>query len=479
LREMLTSLVVVAALVLGGRYAGPWLLERVAALRNREIFTLTIVLFGLGAAYVTSEFGLSLALGAFLAGLVISESPYGLQALSDVLPFRDTFSGIFFISIGMLLDLQYVVGHYPLLLGAATAIVVGKAVIAAGAVRFLKWPTDVSVLSGLGLAQVGEFSFVLALVGRPLGLLGADAYQFFLATSVLTMLVAPFVIAAGPGVARLVCRVLRQQPVEILPHEESDIAELDDHVIIVGYGLNGRNLARVLEAAGIPYVILEQNGHVVRRARAERKPIFFGDGTRREVLERVGIERARVVVFAIASSSDERRGVALARHLNPDVRIVIRTRYVAATEDLFRAGANVVVPEEFETSIEIFSRVLRMYGVPGNVIEREIQAVRGEAYEMFRGLSIPNLRLDALEQLGVRSTLETIEVEEGAPAIGGSPVTLGLRRETGATVIAAVRDGVAHTVPDPSFRFRPGDIVVLVGDGEALSRAGALFRRRN
>jgi CPA2 family monovalent cation:H+ antiporter-2 len=476
LRDMGISLAVVGTLVVGGRYAAPWVLERIVALRNREIFTLTIVLFGLGSAWLTAEFGLSLALGAFLAGLVISESPYGIQAMSDVLPFRDTFSGIFFISIGMLLDLQFVGAHLAAVLGLTAGILMLKALIAAGATRSLRWPTGVSVQTGLGLAQVGEFSFVLALVGLPLGLLSAEAYQYFLATSVLTMLAAPFVIAASPWVANLTCRLVRESPIEILPHEERGIAELDDHVIIVGYGLNGRNLARVLGAAKIPHVILEQNGHVVRSAHREKNPIYFGDGTRREVLERVGIERARIVVFAIASVSDERRGVTMARHLNPAVSIVVRTRYVSATEDLLRAGADVVVPEEFETSIEIFSRVLRMYGIPGNLIEREVAAVRGEAYEVFRGLAVPDLRLDALQRLGVRTEIDTIEVEEHARAVDGNPVTLGLRHATGATVIAVVRDGVAHHLPDPEFNFRRGDTVVLVGDRDALVRARAVFR---
>jgi len=472
------SLAVLAVLVLGGRLVVPRVLERVVALRNREIFTLSIVLFGLGAAYVTASFGLSLAIGAFIAGLVIAESEYGLQALSDVLPFRDTFSGIFFISVGMLLDTGLLVQRPAVLLGAAAAVLLLKAAVATAATYSLGRSLQVSVMSGLALAQVGEFSFVLAGAAAPLGLLPGDGFQLFLGASVATMLVTPFVIGGAAPLADVVCRVARRPAIELLPHEADEVARLHDHVIIVGYGFNGRNLARVLRAAGIAYVILEQNGQVVRRARLEREPIFFGDGTRHDVLERVGLARARVIVFAISAPAAERRGVAVARQLNPNARIVVRTRYLAAMGDLARAGADEVVPEEFETSVEIFARVLRLYGVPSNTIEREVEAVRGEHYGVLRGIALPSLKLDALKQLGVHAALDTVAVEEGARAIGESPITLDLRRQTGATLIAVVRDGKAFYTPDPAFRFRAGDTVVLAGEGETLARACAMFRAR-
>ncbi len=385
LRDVGVGVVVVGALILGGRVLVPRVLERIATVSNREIFTLCIMFFGLGAAFVTSSFGLSLAIGAFIAGLVISESEYGMQALSDVLPFRDTFSGIFFISVGMLLDIGRLLADPLPFLSVALGIVLLKATVAGAATHSVGRSLEVSVMAGLALAQVGEFSFVLAAVAVRAGLLGADNYQTFLGASVVSMLAAPFLISAADRVANFVCRITRRPALEILPHEAREIAGLKDHVIIVGYGLNGRNLARVLKVAGIPYVILEQNGQTVRRARLEREPIFFGDGTRPDVLERVGISRARVVVFAISAPAAEHRGVAVARKLNPHVRIVVRTRYVASIPELERAGADQVVPEEFETSVEIFARVLRIYGVPSDVIQREIEAVRSEHYGVLRG----------------------------------------------------------------------------------------------
>ncbi len=478
LGEMALSVGVVAGLVLAGRYVVPWILERVVGLRNREVFTLCVVLFGLGAAWVTAHFGLSLALGAFIAGLVVSESEYGLQALSDVVPFRDTFSSIFFMSVGMLLDPAFVAGRPLVVAGATLGLMVLKAAIAGGATISLGRSLTVGARAGLGLAQVGEFSFVLAMVAVPLGLLEPAAHQLFIAVSVLSMFATPFVIAGSRGLAERLARLGGGSVLDVEPDQAAELERLHDHVVIVGYGINGSNLARVLRAAGIRYVILEQNGQLVRHAQRDGEPIYFGDGTSREVLHQAGLERARALVLAIASPEDERRGVAVARDMSPTVRIVVRTRYVSEMTELRRLGADDVVPEEFETSLEIFSRVLRLYGVPSNVIAREVEAARGAHYEMLRGLALPDLRLDELRHLGVHAVLDTVQVEPGARAAGQGMAALRLRQETGATVIAVVREGQAVPNPPPDFPFQAGDIVVLVGDRESLNRGVEIFRCR-
>ncbi len=290
------------------------------------------------------------------------------------------------------------------------------------------------------------------------------------------MLATPFMIArarpTADGIERLLGRSRFTAP---LPDEESTV-RLKDHTIIVGYGFSGRRLARVLDSARLPYVVLEQNGQAVRSARREGVPIFFGDGTRRAVLERVGCERARVILFVISSLADERRGVVVARELNPAVRIIVRTRFVRAIEDLTRLGASEVVVEEFEASVELFALVLEFYEVPSNTIRRELDAVRSEHYSMLRGESRPDLQLDTLRHLGIHSALDLVQVEEGAPAVGGNAGTLNLRRDTGASLVAVVRDGKAFYKRDATFQFRVGDTAVLVGEQEALERGAALFR---
>jgi len=474
LLDTLGSLALVTGLLLGGRLVVPLLLDRIVQLRNREIFTLSIALLGLSAAYATASFGLSLAIGAFIAGLVISESEYGLQALSDIRPFRDTFSGIFFTSVGMLLDVSIIATQPATLLAAIGALLVLKVATATVAVRSLGRPLITSIVAALGLAQVGEFSFVLAGAGFELGLFDGPGYQLFLAVSVLTMLATPILI----GVARpLAERLVRGKRVGGQSVDAVEVArELEGHAIIVGYGLSGRHLASVLRQAGLPYVALEQNGPAVRAARRLGVKIVYGDGTSPDVLERVGIKRARTIIFAISSPADERRGVAQVRKLNPAVRIVVRTRFVLSIQDLMELGASHVIVEEFEATIELFARILELYEIPTNIIRRELDALRAEHYGLLRGDAGPDLRLDALRHLGIHSALELLEVEEGSETVGENPTTLDLRKATGAVVIAVIRDGRAFYKPDPEFYFRVGDTAVLAGEAAELKRAAALFR---
>ena len=475
--EVATSLLVVAVLMLAGRVAVPWILDRVVLLKNRELFTLCVAFVGVGAAFVTASFGLSLALGTFLAGLVISESEYGLQAVSDVRPFRDTFSGIFFISVGMLLDIGFVGSRPVLVLGAAVAILLLKIAMTTGAVLTLRRGFRTSLISGISLAQVGEFSFILASVAAPLDLFVDHHYQLFIASSVLTMMLTPFLVAGARPVTERLSRLLRIPEVSLDPAEQVEFANLHDHAIIVGYGLGGQHLARVLRAAGLTYVVLEQNGEAVRRGREEGDRVLFGDGTRQAVLEKVGITNARVVVFAIADPTQERRGVANAHRLNPSARILVRTRYVAAIDELMRLGATEVVVEEFEATLELFARVLEFYEIPTNTIHRELDAVRNEHYRVLREGSLADLKLDALRHLGIHGALDVVEVEDGAAALGENSTSLNLRRVTGAIVIAVVRSGKALYRRDPAFNFRAGDAVVLVGDREALEAAARLFKK--
>jgi K+:H+ antiporter len=477
LRSMLVAVVVTGTMLVVGRTLVPRLLSRVVAMRNQEIFTLVVVAIGLGAAFVTSTFGLSLALGAFLAGLIISESEYGLQALADVLPFRDTFSGIFFISVGMLLDMHYLVGHVLLVLGTAIGIVILKALIAGVVVRWVRRSTRVGIISAIGLAQVGEFSFVLAGSAVALGVLAPAGYQLFLGSAIVTMIAAPFVVAAAPGVSDWMLRHRQMPTMEFATREVRAMRPMEDHVVIVGFGLNGRNLARALRRARIQYVILESSGQLVRQGRLARESIVFGDGTRGEVLERVGVRRARVVVFAIASIADERRGVVVARHLNPAVHIVTRTRYVAEIEELQRLGANEVVPEEFETSLEIFARVLRRYDVPVARIREAAEEARRDHYEVLRERGARHSPVDeVLSRLGARLDLEVVVAQAGSDAVGHTALELRLRTRTGAIVAAVIRHGEPVHESGGRIAFEPGDEVVLVGDTRALAEAALAFR---
>jgi CPA2 family monovalent cation:H+ antiporter-2 len=360
-------------------------------LRSPEVFILFVVLLSLGTAWLTSLFGMSMALGAFVAGLVLSESEYSHQIVSDILPFRDVFNSIFFISIGMLLSLSSLFEHLFVVLLWVVALIVGKALITLLAVRLLRHSVRVATLVGLGLAQVGEFSFLLAKVGAAQGLLLTDDYQRFLAAAILSMIATPWLISVAPRVGLLLqARLSPQSLLEPRLARQTGEVELTNHVIIVGYGLNGRNLASVLQRREIPFLVLELNAETVRRARATGVPIVYGDAVRRDVLLHAGVLRAAVLVLAISDQLATRHAVALARELRPELHLIVRTRYLSEVPELYKLGATQVIPEEFETSIEIFARVLGTYGVTPAVIQQEAEAVRGAGYEVLRSAAPPD-----------------------------------------------------------------------------------------
>ena len=475
--EFARGLVIITALVIGGQFIVRKTLDRIVLFRDPELFTLCVGFFGIGTAVVSAWAGFSLAIGAFIAGLVISESEYGLQALSDVLPFRAVFSGIFFISTGMLLDIPAVVEQFDVLIPVLAVVFGLKVVLATISVRAAGGILTTALISGLSLAQVGEFSILLAALGLPLGLFREGDYQLFLSTAVLSMMATPFLIRTAGAVAGRIASAVRGSH-EHVPADPASADEMSDHTIIVGYGVAGRYLARVLDAAGISCIVVEHDANLVRRVREDGLPVTFGDGTQPAVLKHVGARRARVIVFAISSPTEERRGVHVARDLNPTAQIVVRTRYTRSIDELMSLGATDVVVEEFEVSIELFAKALESYRIPINRIWQEAATVRDEHYGLFRGTAEPDLRLDALKHLGIHDALELVEISAGAKVIGMSATSVQLRRRTGAVQIAVVRDGQPIYRREPGFHYRAGDTVVLVGDRDSLDRAMALFQEQ-
>ena len=473
--EFLSGLAIITVLVIGGRVAVRRTLDRIVLFRDRDLFTLCVGFFCIGTAVVAELAGFSIAIGAFIAGLVISESEYGLQALSDVLPFRAMFSGIFFISIGMLLDVPVVMTQLEVLVPLLLVVLALKVALVVASVLAVGGSLSTALISGLTLAQVGEFSILLASVGLSLGLFREGDYQLFLSAAVLSMMATPFLIRFARPIAERIAPSGRG--LQRLAEDDPASAEaMSDHTIIVGYGVAGRYLARELKAAGIACIAVEHDANLVRHAREDGVPVAFGDGTQPAVLEHVGGRRARVFVFAISSPTEERRGVAAARDMNPAARIVVRTRYTHSIDELMAQGASDVVVEEFEVSIELFAKALESYRIPINRIWQEAETVRTEHYGLLRGTAQPDLRLDALKHLGIHDALELVEIQGGARVIGMSATSLELRRRTGAVQIAVVRDGRPMYRRDSEFHYRVGDTVVLVGDRESLDQAIALFQ---
>ena len=472
-----TSLLALAVLVLAAWFLLPKFLKQVAHLRSPEAFLLTVVLLCLGMSWVTSHFGLSLALGAFIAGMVLADSDYSHQVTSEVLPFRDVFNSVFFVSMGMLLSVTSLIANIGPVVLLVIALILVKAFIIWAIVRILGYPQRIATITGLGLAQIGEFSFVLAKAGKDTALLPESDYQTFLAASIISMIATPFLIAAAPRIGFFVQSILKDGSVDDLENtEDEDIhltssGGLQQHVIIVGYGLNGRNLARVLRAVGVPYVILELDADAVRRAKGKGEKINFGDATRREVLVHAGIDQAWALVLAMSDAAAARRTVDLANRLNDKLHIIVRTRYVSEITELYHLGANEVIPEEFETSIEIFSRVLHRYGIPRTVIEQQIARIREQGYEMLRSAALPapSISTPTIDLNG--ASTETITLDAMSPAIGRNLGELDLRGLSGATVIAVVRNGETKISPGANYKLAEGDTIVLLGSPRKISRA--------
>ena len=477
---IIKSLLALALIVWAARKLLPRLLHQVALVRNREIFILFVVLVCLGTAWLSSVAGLSLALGALIAGLVISESELSHQVVADVLPLRDCFSGIFFISIGMLLNPEILRQDWftPLLeFGLMVSI---KVLVIMVIFWRLYRSIRLGIILGLSLAQIGEFSFILAKAGIGHSLLSTAEEQSFLVASILSMIATPFLIQSAHRIAdRLTGQTGREDERPPAAERTTETAEIEGHVIIVGYGLNGQNLARVLRESGIPYQVLELDPELVRAGKAAGVPINFGDGTRTDILQQVGIGRARVLVIAISDPTATARTVSQARRLRSDVKILVRTRYVAEIERLYSLGANQVIPEEFETSVEIFARVLQEYHVPRNIIGLQVDLIRREHYGTLRGLRLEGKQLDELSQFLVGATTDTFSVLDNSPVVGRSLEQTALGERSRVTVIAVVRDGKPFHNVGSDFVLQSGDLLVLLGDHESLDHAAEMISPRS
>ncbi len=471
------AIVVVVAAHYGSRFLVPWIFGQVVKTRSRELFILTIIVIVIGTAWLTAIAGLSLALGAFIAGLAISESEYSHQALGDIIPFREAFMSLFFISVGMLLDPSILLSHPLLITSLVVTILIVKSVITAGAALALGVPARIGIITALSLAQIGEFSFVLSQSGVKYGILTPEMYQIFLAASIATMALTPLCLKYASTTAESI--------VDILPHRwtrgrgvlgsHGKPVSMNDHVVIIGYGVNGKNLAKALKNLKIAYIVVETNPFTVTKERAKGEHILFGDASKTEVLAHAHINSARGMVVAISDAATSRRVASLARQLNPALHIIVRTRYLLEVEPLYKMGVNEVIPEEFETSIEILSRVLRNYMVPHSDIERCIAEVRSDGYDMLRTMSRRHSHAVGISGYLSGAEIATYRVKSGSQLEGAGLSQGTIRTMSGATVLVIKRGDEVVPNPDPVWEFQSDDLILLLGTPAQLKVAGRLF----
>lgn len=475
------ALVLIVLVLILARRIVPWILEKVAQTRRQELFLLTVVAICFGTAALTSMANISLALGAFVAGLVVSESHFSEQALSEILPLRTIFNAVFFVSVGMLLDIRYVLEYPLLLLGTAAGVILLKLLITSFSLITLGYPVRIAAASGLALAQIGEFSFVLERAGRMAGItpagMGEMGSQTFIAISVLLMILTPFLLNAGPDLGKLLSRTpLRKFGQDTGSLDSEDQTNLEDHVIIVGYGPAGRHLEQVLHNTGIPYIIIEMNPESVREMQKNDIPVIYGDASRQHILELAGISTAKVCVIATNDPAASPRIIKVARHNNPTLQIIVRTRYLSESERLEEMGADIVIPEEMETTVRIFSHVLGSYMIPEDEIKEHIRTLRAHDYEILRG-SIQEAHLMVLQGLDEEGLhTRAVVVRPEAPIAEKSLQELQLRNKYNLTVLAIRRNDQTIGNPSGDFKVKPGDRLVMVGLAERFAECADLFR---
>jgi CPA2 family monovalent cation:H+ antiporter-2 len=471
----LKGIAVILAVILLARYVVPHILHQVVRTRSRELFLLSTALICIAVAWSTNELGLSLGLGAFLAGLVVSESEYSYQALEGILPFKIVFTSFFFVSVGMLLNTNQFITDAPAIVGIATLIVIIKTILVIGVALLLGMSSRSAIIVGLALSQVGEFSFILSKAGISSNLLDQNIYQIFLAVAILTMAVTPLLINVAPRIADLISgwpffRIFRHGSYRHLA-EETKLRTLKGHLVIIGFGVNGKNIARAARSSNIPYVIIEMNPDTVRSKRKEGEPILYGDATGREALEQAAIDQARIAVVAISDPVGTRRITRQIHELNPNAYIIVRTRFVSEMLALYELGANEVIPEEFETSVEIFTRVLMKYLVPRDDIEEFINEIRSQSYEMFRGLYQQASTLQDLQTHLPEIEISAIRLGKDSPIVGKTIDQAQIRTKFGVNILAIVRDQKLTANPESSHDLKIGDVLYIIGPHDCCSKA--------
>ncbi|NOT44516.1 MAG: sodium:proton exchanger [Acidobacteria bacterium] len=471
--------VVVVATVAVARYVVPTVLGWVDASRSREVFLLAILGICIGTAWLTSLAGLSLALGAFLGGMVVADTEYGHRAMGDILPLRDAFVSLFFVSLGMLFDIRVVLTQ-PVLVGLLlVGFVLGKGLLATLAALAMRFPARVAWLAGVGLAQFGEFGFVLTRLAQTSGVIDDAAANPLLAAGIGSMFLTPLLVRVAPHITageRLLAPLERLIGVQSIDEADQGDAALDGHVVIIGFGLAGRFAARTLHSCGLPFVVLDLNADNVRQGKHLGLPVYYGDATSLEALQHAHLDSARLVVLLMNDPQASQRVVDTLARAAPDVPVLVRTRYLLERDMFLALGARDVVAEEVESAVEIISRILRAMEVPRNVIEAGISGVRAETQTTERRHTAPRRRLGemhGLEELKIDSAL----VLAGSRASGASAVGLQMRSTTGALMVGVRRRGELLQNPDPTMPFEVGDVVYLVGTADALATAMPLFDR--
>ncbi len=477
--------IVLLVIFLLAKYVVPTVFGWVVKTKNQELFILTVVVFCFSVAWLTSSVGLSLALGAFFAGLIISESDYSHQATANVLPFREIFISFFFISVGTLLDLKFFFNHIGYIILLTIGVMLLKMLVLGITVFALKHKPRTVFLTVFSLFQVGEFSLLLSGVGLDNGLLPDHIYQYFLAICIVSMALTPFLIMNASKITYFILQApipasVRHRLANIKKNTKSEEQfseeHLRDHIVIIGYGTNGENIAKAARSAEIPYVIVDLDPESFNKAKERNEPVVFGDATNSLILKHIHIQEARVVVIAVSDTRASKKMISSVRLFTKTAFIIVRTRQVKEIEEHLKIGADEVIPADFETSIEIFTRVLRKYLVPQDEIMAFTNTIRSADYELLTRLKT-NPHKPGFHNLHIpHKEIATLSVQQNNKAIVGKSLEQsGIGKNFGINVLAIQRNNKFLTEIAPSTKIKHDDLIYVFGNPANINHLNSLL----
>lgn len=477
---------IILVFIISAKFVVPRIFYYVGRTGNKELFLVSVVFICLTAAMFTSSIGLSLALGAFLAGILISGSQYSQQAMGNIVPLRDMFMSFFFVSVGMLLDIGYLREHLPIIIVASIVLIIVKSMASAVTTVLLGCPLRTTILTGVALSQIGEFSFVLSRLGVDYSLLSEETYQAFLAVAIIAMGVTPLLMNASYKPADYIVKKVSSTPLgmkfvngiysESLAEEKKETG-IKDHLIVVGFGFLGKTITKAAKTAGISYVVIETNPDIVKEGKKEGERIYYGDATLGAVLEHADVKNARVLIIGISDSAAIRKIVETAKELNPNVCIIAKVHDLKEMKHLNALGVDEIVPEEYETSVEIFVRLLEKYLVPREDIEKLVNDVRANGYRMLRKLST-DTGIDS--GFSIKDGLPGIDIQvvkvgKSSNFDGKTLADLEFRKIHGVTVLSVRRGSDMIYTPEGNFKLQERDACILLGKPEDLFNVRRFF----
>lgn len=475
----LKVIIIIGLVYAGNRWLLPKLLHLIALTKNQELFMMSIFLICFAIALLTSKFGMSLAFGAFLAGLMISESEYSYNAFGNFQPIKDVFASFFFVSIGMLLDISFVIDNYQLVILSVILLLVIKTIIAGGTGFIMGHTLQGTVLIGLALSQVGEFSFVLAKIGFDKSILSDYYYHLFLAVAVITMALTPFLFyLSKPLVNSLLKLKLPKVVIEgLFPLKEIDIPDFKNHLVIIGKDASAIKLSKMVQLNNLQHISIIFDPSLAREKMNDGDTVVYGDAVNEPILRKAHVDTADIIVISIGSLIPSMAIIEKVRLINKNAFIIARGTLIENVEMLYKAGADQVLPEKLEIAIDLLNRILVKRLLPQKEVNRILTHIRNTSLGVFSEkdmINQPSL-LDEFPNINISA----VNVESGSQVENKSLLEIDLRKKTGATLLAIRRgsDIIEHPVPETVFQSN--DIAYLLGNPEQINFASELLLRKN